>query len=318
VCDGLDPSQVGVGICKGGRLACKGVEGLKCDGCVFPQEEICDGKDNDCDGTSDQTAKCPGGFGCRDGSCNLLCRAGEFPCPPGYDCTDSYCVPNRCKNVVCGADQRCDLDTGSCVDLCYKVTCLADQTCVAGKCLDCSNSTLLACPQGQICADRQCITDTCAGVTCASTEYCSNGTCLSLKCGGCATNEQCIAGQCKPFRCSDASCTADKYCDYPSGACLPNMCAAKSCSSCADATGECMAHPCANVRCPDCYSCDLTPDGVAFCQAKPNCAPVVSLETDNAGGGCHCEMGAGRPTPDSFLWLGAGILALLVTRRARR
>ncbi len=318
VCDGLDPAKVGVGICRAGRLVCKGVEGIKCDGCILPQEEICDGKDNDCDGTNDANAKCPGGFGCRGGSCDLLCRAGEFPCPPGYDCVDTYCVPNRCKNVVCGGTQRCDLDTGSCVDLCYKVTCLAEQMCVAGKCLDCSTGPQLACASGQICDERQCIKDTCAGVSCASDQYCSNGTCVSLTCGRCGANQKCVAGQCVAFKCDSASCPSDKYCDYVSGTCLPNMCAAKTCPNCAPATGECLSHPCANVRCPDCYACDLTPDGVAFCQAKPNCAQTVALESGNTGGGCNCEVGAGRSSPASFVWLGVGVLALLFTRRTRR
>jgi len=318
VCDGLDPSQVNVGICRAGRLACKGGAGLKCEGCVLPTPEICDGKDNDCDGNADQTARCPNGFGCRDGSCNLQCRGGEFPCPPGYDCVDTYCVPNRCKNVTCRADQRCDLDTGSCVDLCYKVTCLSEQTCAGGKCLDCSNSDLLACPKGQLCVGRQCITDTCAGVSCASAEYCSNGACVPLGCGQCGADEKCIAGTCKPFHCADASCGAGTYCDYATGSCLPDLCATKSCPDCAPATGECMAHPCANVQCPSCYACGLTPDGTPFCQQQSTCATgTVALQTAGAGGGCHCGVEAGRPAPESLLWVAGGVLLLVLTRRPR-
>ena len=190
--------------------------------------------------------------------------------------------------------------------------------CVAGKCLDCSTGPQLACASGQICNERQCIKDTCAGVSCASDQYCSNGTCVSLTCGLCGANQKCVAGQCVAFKCDSASCPSDKYCDYVSGTCLPNMCAAKTCPNCAPATGECLSHPCANVRCPDCYACDLTPDGVAFCQAKPNCAQTVALESGNTGGGCNCEVGAGRSSPASFVWLGVGVLALLFTRRTRR
>src|SRR3569623_1888603 len=318
VCDGLDPSQVNVGLCRAGRLACKGAQGLKCEGCVLPTPEICDGKDNDCDGNADQTAMCPNGFGCRDGSCNLQCRGGEFPCPPGYDCVDTYCVPNRCNDVTCGAGQRCDLDTGSCVDLCYKVTCLSEQTCAGGKCLDCSNSDLLACPKGQLCVGRQCITDTCAGVSCASAEYCSNGACVPLGCGQCGADEKCIAGTCKPFHCADASCGAGTYCDYATGSCLPDLCATKSCPDCAPATGECMAHPCATVQCPSCYACGLPPDGTPFCQQQSTCATgTVALQTAGAGGGCHCGGEAGRPAPDSLLWVAGGVLLLVLTRRPR-
>ena len=320
VCDDLDPAKVGVGECRGGRLVCKGAEGLKCDGCVGPAAEICDGKDNDCDGVSDRDAQCSGGFACREGSCALLCQAGEFPCPPGYDCKDAFCVPNRCRNVVCGASQRCDTNTGGCVDLCYKVTCASGQTCSAGQCLDCSNSSLFACQAGQICAGRQCVTDTCAGVTCPGGEYCSNGKCVSLSCGGCPAGQKCFGGECRPFLCDDVSCASGTYCDPATGACLVDRCVGKTCSSCAPATGECLTHPCLNVRCPLCTMCALTADGVPYCAAEAECQSAVSLQTRNAGGGCACDAGAAAagPTLLGVLISLAGLLAAAAARRSRR
>ncbi|HEY8924988.1 MAG TPA: MopE-related protein [Polyangia bacterium] len=320
VCDNLDPAKVGVGECRGGRLVCKGAEGLKCDGCVGPTAEICDGKDNDCDGVSDKDAQCSGGFACREGSCALLCQAGEFPCPPGYDCKDAFCVPNRCRNVVCGAGQRCDTNTGSCVDLCYKVTCASGQTCSGGLCLDCSNSSQFACPAGQICAGRQCLTDTCAGVTCAGGEYCSNGKCVSLSCGGCPAGQKCLGGECRPFLCDDVSCASGTYCDPATGACMVDRCVGKTCASCAPATGECLSHPCLNVRCPVCTTCTLTADGVPTCAAEAECQSEISLQTRNAGGGCSCDAGAGAaaPTMVGVLISLAGLLAAAAARRSRR
>jgi len=316
ICDGLDPAKAGVGVCRAGQLSCKGSDGLKCDGCVLPQPEICDGKDNDCDGTSDVSAMCPGGFGCQDGSCSLLCKGGEFACPPGYDCKDTYCVPNRCRNVTCPLTERCDTNTGRCVDLCFKVTCDSGQVCMGGKCLDCSNSALLACPADQVCAGRTCISDTCAGVSCSSNQYCSNGKCVSLTCGGCSAGTSCVAGSCQTDLCGDVACGAKDYCDPATGACRPNLCATKACGDCARATGECLSHPCANVHCPTCYACVLTPDGVASCQQHGECAATLTLFSGNTGGGCQCGAVPGVPGPGGLAAL--LILAALCARRRRR
>ncbi len=320
LCPGLTQAQVDSGgQCRAGKKVCKGVEGVQCDGCVLPQPEICNGKDDDCDGVGDNMAMCPSGFGCREGSCGLLCRPGEFQCPPGYDCIQSYCVPNRCKNVHCGADQKCDNDTGSCVDLCYKVTCLSGQTCMRGSCLDCGNSSLLACPAGQLCINRQCVKDKCAGVQCEGSQYCSGGKCVNLDCPSCAANEKCVAGQCVPFNCHGVVCGPVEYCDYTSGTCKPDMCAAKTCPFCAPATGECTPDPCANVVCPSngCFTCVKTPDNLPFCEYGDTCGHVRT-QAKNTGGGCACGVADGRPWSTG---IGSSVLlalAVLVVGRRRR
>ena len=325
LCPGLTQAQVGQGMCRAGRLVCKGAAGVVCDGCVLPQTEICDGKDNDCDGVGDNGAMCPTGFGCRDGGCSLLCQPGEFPCPPGYDCMDGFCVANRCKNVTCGAGQRCDLATGSCVDLCYKVTCLSGQTCVGGRCLDCSNSTEFACQPGQTCISRQCMTDKCYGVSCnPATEYCANGACVPIACSpACGPTERCVAGSCQPSLCEGVVCGAGFYCEPASGACKQSLCATKTCPYCAPATGECTINPCGNVHCPVCYSCMVDPEGQASCQANDDSAgsacSTLKLQTSNAGGGCNCSVEGG--TSAGSLFGSAGVLlglALLARRRRER
>lgn len=321
LCPGLTQAQVGVGVCRAGRLMCKGVEGIKCDGCVLPQPEICNGKDDDCDGMSDYMAMCPSGFGCREGSCGLLCRAGEFPCPPGYDCVDNYCVPNRCKNVTCASDQKCDNATGSCVDLCYKVTCLTGQTCVRGACLDCNNSPLFACKADETCVNRQCMKDKCSGVKCNGDEYCSAGKCVTLQCEPkCSPTEICIQGQCKPFNCGTAVCNPNQYCDFTSGTCKTNMCYGKSCAYCAKSTGECTPDPCMSVRCPNdgCWSCEATPEGQPYCKLGNDCAYSKVL-AGNTGGGCSCDVGGGAPGPMGLaVTLLAGLGLTIANRRRRR
>ncbi len=76
----------GVLRCRGGRLQCLGGRG--------PTTEICDGLDNDCDGTADQAALCPGDSICVEGHCAEPCGSGEFPCPVGMVCTRGFCVPS--------------------------------------------------------------------------------------------------------------------------------------------------------------------------------------------------------------------------------
>lgn len=309
LCPGLTQAQVDSGgLCRAGKKVCKGVLGVVCDGCVLPRPEICNGKDDDCDGVGDNTAMCPTGFGCMEGSCGMLCRGGEFTCPPGYDCVADYCVPNRCKNVQCPADKHCDTATGNCVDMCFNVTCQLGQTCMGGACLDCSNSPLLACAAGQTCVGKKCVEDRCYNVKCGDSEYCSNGSCVRLACSpACGTAEKCVAGKCVPFKCTQSCANVVEFCDYDTGLCTPNMCAAKTCPFCIQATGECTPDPCATVHCPDngCWTCERTPSGTATCNASAACGMVRTLAASK-GGGCACDVGAGAD-------MGAGGRGMLVS-----
>ncbi len=319
VCPGLDPAKIGVGVCKGGKLVCRGAAGIVCEGCIGPSAEICDGKDNDCDGMADQQAMCPSGFGCREGQCVIVCKAGEFPCPTGYKCVSDVCVPQRCAQVTCGAGQHCDEATGQCVDLCAGVMCNAPSICLNGSCVDCET---LGCDKGQVCYQGACKADPCADKTCGSTQYCADGKCVDLCVPGkCGDGQTCVAGgQCVTDKCAKVACNPDQYCDPADGACKSDICQAMQCGagqSCVSQTGTCEADPCRLMQCPgDCWKCQTTADGKGSCVSNGLCVQIKT-KVAQKGGGCTCAVGDGAPgAPGSLLALSA--LVGLATRRRRR
>lgn len=104
--------------CMAGKTFCNN-GAIDCMGAIHPQKEVCDLRDNDCDGEADTLAACPGTNACIEGQCNEPCHGGEFPCPAGFDCKPydgkKFCVPQDCEDEKCpeGAhcrNNRCTLD----------------------------------------------------------------------------------------------------------------------------------------------------------------------------------------------------------------
>jgi len=333
LCPGLTQAEVGVGICQAGHLQCMGALGFVCTGCVLPSAgEICNGKDNNCDGKTDTTGNCPNGYGCKDGQCALQCSGGEFPCPLGYKCSNNYCIPQRCANVPpCPAGQTCDENTGACVDDCAGVTCTGPhQTCVDGSCVNCYDAAF-ACQAGQLCLDGLCKPDPCKGVTCTGAQYCSNGACVDL-CDStkCVAGQRCVNGNCLPDPCGNMYCPPGQFCNPATVACEPNHClatqcpAGETCVSTAASTSNleseiCEPDPCATINCPStCWTCGVTTDGLGTCLLKDSCQSVTTNVGQRGGGeaGCSCAVGGGT---DSKGWLGLVLgLGLVVARRRRR
>jgi MYXO-CTERM domain-containing protein len=321
LCPGLTQAQVGVGICQAGHLQCMGKLGFVCVGCVLPSAtEICNGKDNNCDGKPDMTGNCPNGYACKDGACALQCKGGEFPCPLGYKCSNNYCIPQRCATVTCPSGQQCDESTGSCKALCAGVMCTGAATCVNGVCVDCNE---LGCPTGQLCVGGSCQPNKCLGVTCASTQYCQDGSCVDLcdptKCTG--AGQTCVAGQCKPDPCAGMYCPTGQFCNPTTVQCEPNRCLATQCGAgqtCVPTTDSCETDPCITINCPtDCWTCGVTSDGIGTCMLKDSCQPT-KISVGQRGGGCSCAVaGAGAGDASSWTVLLVG-LGLLVGRRRRQ
>jgi hypothetical protein len=315
LCPGETQAQVGVGQCTAGKTVCR-AGAIVCDGCTGPSAEICDGKDNDCDGKADVNATCPSKFACRDGACTLVCQGGEFQCPNGYKCVDTFCVPERCAGVTCGTGQHCDEDTGLCVDLCAGVVCAAPSVCMSGRCLDCQT---LKCDGGQVCYQGACQRDKCAGVTCGDGTYCNDGKCVGL-CppGKCPSGQSCLNGVCSDDKCANVACNQDQYCDSADGQCKSDSCQGMACGAgqrCVETTASCQADPCILMRCPsDCYMCTTTADGKGTCVSNGQCQQTLT-KVGQKGGGCSCALDpdAGQNAPCALIFM--GLAGLVVTRR---
>ncbi len=109
----------GVGTCKAGTQTCAPPNWGGCEGSVGPSIEICDGLDNDCNGTIDDVSlvscQTPCGAGvqqCQNG--HLSTCAGPSPSPEVCDGKDNDCNGQIDENLIQGCSSQCGLGTKTC------------------------------------------------------------------------------------------------------------------------------------------------------------------------------------------------------------
>ena len=197
-----DPLRFGV--CKPGILTCQKGK-LVCLQQVQPSKEVCNGKDDDCDGVVDPgCSPCTKNLDCKTGMICIqgYCIAGE--CVQSTDCTGGkVCKSFRCvacaQDADCAGGQYCEVQQGQC-----KIQqCKLNRDCPTG----------MVCRIGFVCGLCQ------SNVECGTGSTCRNGLC-SRQCtqnADCSSVEACQRGQCYP--------TCKVNADCPKGfACQSNVC----------------------------------------------------------------------------------------------
>jgi Putative metal-binding motif len=288
------------GECVEGGYECIGGAWV-CVGEVGAGEEVCDGKDNDCDGQIDWGAECPSvnetDYHCIQGDCRPECDSSlEFPCSGDTDCvetevdgvTEWICMPKsggECGNETCPSGWNCVDDV--CVDPCESVECDSWEECVVGTCVDTSCTSFNnPCPDSDFCINHQCVTDPCISLNCGAEDaYCvrecdSEGceaTCQPLCI--CQPGEFCeIDGSCATDLCFDISCDLGERCNPLDGSCENNPCEFTSCASyevCVD--GTCLDNPCENLSCPPGFACNVRTD-----LSTTDASPYAQCEADGS------------------------------------
>ena len=96
-----------VGVCKAGKQTCVAGQWGTCQGEVKPSKEICDGKDNNCDGQVDEGCSCKNGETRSCGSNVGVCKAGKQTCVAGqWGTCQGEVKPS--KEICDGKDNDCD------------------------------------------------------------------------------------------------------------------------------------------------------------------------------------------------------------------
>jgi len=176
------PCVAGVMKCQGGELVCTQV--------VFPDQEVCDNVDNNCDGTVDAF----------DEVCFSECEAGVKHCFGGEWDSCSALVPKACTNYAnCQIEDMC---VAQCPDAPAESCNGADDDCDGGV-----DETFTCTPnQGEeeACGNCGTRTRTCTGSCnwggwsdCGGQGVCSPGQSSSESCGLCGTRSRSCSGSCQ-------------------------------------------------------------------------------------------------------------------------
>jgi DNA-binding beta-propeller fold protein YncE len=267
--------------CKGQR-AC-GEAGLSACSAGAPAAESCNGKDDDCDGVTD-----------------------EGTCDDGKPCTKDACdVGGACKNEPA---------PGPCTDgnLCTKGDACDAGACKPGSAVTCDDGNLCstdACEPAKGCVFLYSATTNCDADAnpCTQGDACEGGSCVAGKPLVCEDNKPCTADACDKktgecaavpvvgHACSDGDpCTVGDACDDK--------------ATCAGVPDKCDdGNPCTKDSCDANAGCTATPDDAAACDDGNGCTTgdackggtCAAGQPKTCGGGSVCATAACNPASGS-------------------
>ncbi len=271
------------GSCPGKRSCASGVLSA-CDAPVA-STETCNGKDDDCDGTTDQL---PQPIPCSHQNSFGICSAMASSCSEGI----AVCPAAVPAAEVCnGVDDNCDgkTDEGLCDDgiVCTTDICNSDGTC---KHLPGSGDP---CDDGDICTGKDlCVAGICtgtAGTGCDDGNPCTADTCDKIS--GCQHKNQdgpcgddgnsCTLDQCASGTCDHPAMPSASPCTDDGNPCTTDTCDGKTCT-----------HPVAAVASP----CPDDGDGCTadLCDGKGNCSHAIKPGFCAIGAQC-VQAGTAKP-----------------------
>jgi len=269
-----------LGKCAGVR-AC-GASGLTTCAAPALDVEVCDGKDNDCDGLTDE-ATCDAGGACNVGTCNaqsgcqynklnnVPCDADKNACTDNDQCKLGICVPGPGK--VCDDGNPCTTDSCDPASGCTKTVddgkpCDADgNACTAADHCEgatCTPGKVVVCDNTNTCSKASCdaVSGKCVGkamqdgapcddkTVCTQADVCKTGDCVG-KIVSCDDNNPCTGNSCDPVTgCNTTNldgiaCDDDNLCTI-GDLCKVGVCAKGALKVC-DSGMECTIGSCSLV-----------------------------------------------------------------------
>lgn len=338
LCDGLDNNCNGVtddnpadtgqpcgatdqGECELGVLVCS-MGSPQCVGQVGPLPEVCDTRDNDCDGSIDEEAIDVGAPCNAPGLCSpgtVVCTAMGPQCQGGVSGTPEICngLDDDCNGAIddnpsgvgdpCGGGQGvCESGLFQCIN--GGLECVGGLDGTTETCDGTDNDCDAIIDEGDLCSGGQCVDGQCSGPClpgefpcpigqfCNQSDFCVTDPCFGITCpaGEDGALQVCVDGTCIPA-CADRECAGDLVCRPSDGVCVPQSCLFLPICDQGEVclAGECAVDPCFGVSCPSEQFCRggqcVASCADVSCESGERCRDGMCVST-----GCSVDCPVGR------------------------